>query len=314
MTKDGEDPLLSSEENCPEIVGPPTESEMNSAITGNVGRILAVMKAVNRFKDLIDKRNGSDIMGSILGQEGKFVSPPGTILKDYARASAGKVDAMLPDISSETAKQKLQSRGDSIGTMLAGKIDKLPQHVKTAVFTDSKADGTPNETLRSPDEPPAGHALRKTQSSPFPIHYDQAKGRAHDPLDDRLFLHIGANPQNEASQSDNTFILSESPPAAGFHIFEEAYNEEVHDIMRRRRHHTTVYLTRRVEDAARAKATNAKANAGLIGANLSDTTTSNFASLVGKAVGGAQANPTIAKAASAAKDWTKSATSKDTSS
>lgn len=44
MTKNGTDPLLSEEENTADIVEPPTEEEMNSAITMNMGRILAVVK------------------------------------------------------------------------------------------------------------------------------------------------------------------------------------------------------------------------------------------------------------------------------
>ena len=43
VTRGGTDLLLSEEENTAEIIGPPTEEEMNSAITMNVGRILAVV-------------------------------------------------------------------------------------------------------------------------------------------------------------------------------------------------------------------------------------------------------------------------------
>lgn len=43
MTKDGLDPLLPESENTAAIVQPPTEEEMNSAITRTVGNILAVV-------------------------------------------------------------------------------------------------------------------------------------------------------------------------------------------------------------------------------------------------------------------------------
>lgn len=43
MTRDGTDLLLSEEENTAELIGPPTEEEIHSAITMNVGRILAVV-------------------------------------------------------------------------------------------------------------------------------------------------------------------------------------------------------------------------------------------------------------------------------
>ncbi len=43
MTKNGMDPLLSKDDNTAEIVGPPTEEEMNSAITNNFVHVLAVV-------------------------------------------------------------------------------------------------------------------------------------------------------------------------------------------------------------------------------------------------------------------------------
>jgi len=43
VTKNGLDPLLSESENTAEIIEPPTEEEMNSAITKTVGHILAVV-------------------------------------------------------------------------------------------------------------------------------------------------------------------------------------------------------------------------------------------------------------------------------
>ena len=43
MTKKGKDPLLSAEENTANLVEPPTEEEMNQAITGNLGNILVLV-------------------------------------------------------------------------------------------------------------------------------------------------------------------------------------------------------------------------------------------------------------------------------
>lgn len=49
MTQDGRDPLLSEEENTADIVEPPTEEEMNSAITSNIGHVVAVVRRPLRF-------------------------------------------------------------------------------------------------------------------------------------------------------------------------------------------------------------------------------------------------------------------------
>lgn len=43
MTMNGADPLLSEEENTAHEVEPPTEEEMNAAITKNMGRLMTVV-------------------------------------------------------------------------------------------------------------------------------------------------------------------------------------------------------------------------------------------------------------------------------
>ncbi len=44
VTKRGKDPLLSAEENTANLIEPPTEEEMNMAITGNMGHLLVVVR------------------------------------------------------------------------------------------------------------------------------------------------------------------------------------------------------------------------------------------------------------------------------
>lgn len=47
VTRHGEDRLLSFAENCPEVVEPPTELEVNEAITKNMGCVLAVVRRLS---------------------------------------------------------------------------------------------------------------------------------------------------------------------------------------------------------------------------------------------------------------------------
>ncbi|OTA19001.1 hypothetical protein BTJ68_15256 [Hortaea werneckii EXF-2000] len=56
VTKNGTDPLLSAEENCSDIIAPPTQSEIDHAVTGNMGHLMVVMKAVKKFKKLLLRR------------------------------------------------------------------------------------------------------------------------------------------------------------------------------------------------------------------------------------------------------------------
>lgn len=44
MTKNGSDPLISTEENTANLVEPPTEEEVQSAITGNLRYLLTVVR------------------------------------------------------------------------------------------------------------------------------------------------------------------------------------------------------------------------------------------------------------------------------
>lgn len=43
VTKDGDDPLLSAEENTANLIEPPTEEETNNAITSNLGNVLVLV-------------------------------------------------------------------------------------------------------------------------------------------------------------------------------------------------------------------------------------------------------------------------------
>lgn len=53
VTLNGTNPLLSKEENTAQMIEPPTEEEMNMAITGNFGRLMTVVRA---RKDVVRNR------------------------------------------------------------------------------------------------------------------------------------------------------------------------------------------------------------------------------------------------------------------
>ncbi|KAJ9195412.1 hypothetical protein DTO207G8_7743 [Paecilomyces variotii] len=78
VTKNGTDPLPSEEENTAGVIEPPTEEEMNEAITKNINNLFVVVKAVQKFKRLLDPTKEGPPMQSILGSEfeSHFVQPP----------------------------------------------------------------------------------------------------------------------------------------------------------------------------------------------------------------------------------------------
>lgn len=46
MTRDGTDPLLSKEKNVADLVEPPTQIEMNHAITSNMRNLVVVVRSL----------------------------------------------------------------------------------------------------------------------------------------------------------------------------------------------------------------------------------------------------------------------------
>ncbi|KAI5790099.1 kinase-like domain-containing protein [Geopyxis carbonaria] len=56
VTQEGEDMLLSTEENTADVILPPTDEEMASAITGSIQNVMAVVRAVRKLKRLTLKR------------------------------------------------------------------------------------------------------------------------------------------------------------------------------------------------------------------------------------------------------------------
>ncbi|KAF7550028.1 hypothetical protein G7046_g8150 [Stylonectria norvegica] len=56
VTKQGTDPLLSSEENCANMVEPPNDLEVSRAFTRKMNHLLCVMKVIHRFKVILAKK------------------------------------------------------------------------------------------------------------------------------------------------------------------------------------------------------------------------------------------------------------------
>ncbi|KAI7259215.1 Pkinase-domain-containing protein [Hortaea werneckii] len=82
VTKNGTDPLLSAEENCADIIAPPTQSEIDHAVTGNMGHLMVVMKAVKKFKKLLLRRR-QGFTDSLFGNDSnRLVAPPQSIRRN----------------------------------------------------------------------------------------------------------------------------------------------------------------------------------------------------------------------------------------
>ena len=291
VTKRGHDPLLSTEENCAEIVSYPDEAELNAAITHNMGRVLAVMKAAKRFKSLIERKR-PHFIGSILGQASRMVKPPLSMVKSDSRMHVAGKRKAATERDLDVAKRALDDQGDPQSAELIAKLDMLPDKVKCAVV--SPTDDTP-------DLPESPRTLRKVQTEPPDLesHASHLKGHAHNPLEDEIYLNIGDG-VNDLSADKH--IVCESPAATNDNVFESAYEYEVDNIFKTQGKQATIYLTRRVEKKVKHKLNE------LAGEPLSpsgDPPSVTLASVVGKATGSDRAGglaSVIGKALSAARD------------
>ncbi|KAG2412695.1 hypothetical protein HFD88_010252 [Aspergillus terreus] len=300
VTRDGLDPLLPESENTSDIVEPPTEEEMNSAITTNISHVLAVMKAVKNFKRLIDPNKADPPMQSILGQEYEthFVQPPQEMEPDESFSTADfsmankshslnmynrrarERDNVLKgyhDVAREGFSQPRtdEQSPDRPCAMYPGRKDSGSIHsqkIREGSMDDVQKPATPHS-------PSPGIPLSRASSATTKRSMEGTRGHARDPLEEEYpFLYIGPSTYTgsasaEADASTSTMdviydepdtlasddspdmetvpIVSESPGAADFDIYETAYREEIERIRTRSlpRQGTLpkMYLTRRVD-------------------------------------------------------------------
>ncbi|KKZ63744.1 calcium/calmodulin-dependent protein kinase kinase [[Emmonsia] crescens] len=200
VTKGGADPLLSAEENTANLIGDPTEEEVNTAITSKIGNVLTVIRAVQKFKRLIEPENATP-MQSILGQdvEPHFVQPP---------LSMDASDVELP--SDNTTDQNALSSARSIHSK-SGSTDSGRRVVEKGIHTypTMQESGSASRLASTHGESCSGtcqHSAASTTKSPCPTPLQTSRtntpskqsfsegtrGHARDPLEeDHSFLFIG---------------------------------------------------------------------------------------------------------------------------
>jgi calcium/calmodulin-dependent protein kinase kinase 2 len=235
------------------------------------------MKAVRKFRRLLDKTRPY-VMDNMLGQDARIVQPPLSMNGDAPRHPALQHLSQSDDAATRrSAEQVLSSEGvqrrakpeamdlDARTLPDRSKMQTPPFQSKIVQPTPQRPNFSPR-TPRKPaeDSPSAGQDSNATgsyhdgtivQSPPGDVNSPRSptehlgKGQAHDPLADFRFLNVGSGDDYDAQPPGSPPAVCESPPAAELDIYEQAYHEEVERI-RSRSMHSTLFLTRRVEDAA----------------------------------------------------------------
>ncbi|EMC97172.1 hypothetical protein BAUCODRAFT_69308 [Baudoinia panamericana UAMH 10762] len=269
VTKDGTDPLLSAEENCADLIEPPTEAEMNQAITGNMAYLMTVMRAVKRFKQAVNRKHPDRVEG-IFGRQSRLVAPP-TAMDPRESRSTDAHDRRPMETILVTAGVHRDVDVDDEMNRLPHDLDRMhtkPATVDIDQLTSNNMSGETeglskqrhesNVHRHHPSTSPEAHR-HTTMTRAFTLpEDDHAKGHAHDPLTDTLFLGLNqpatsddATNTNPTPEINEPLIVSESPPAVELNIYEQAYQEEMQRIMERRGGEAgSMYLTRRVEHRA----------------------------------------------------------------
>lgn len=243
MTRNGTDLLLPADENCADLIEPPTDAEMNRAITGNMANLLVVMKAVRRFKDLLARKRPS-LMEGILGRDSRIVAPPRSL---HERREVSRPRSADPH-DRRPVEQALVTEGVHRDIHVDDNLQKMPYQMDhVAVVAPQPSD---QSSTNRPNTNPAEHR-HPDRSQTFPVE-DHAKGHAHNPLDDTLFLSIGPGVREDKQLlsdpgDDMHPVVSESPPAVELNIYEQAYQDEMKRIIDRHGKSATMFLNRRVE-------------------------------------------------------------------
>ncbi|KAH8673809.1 kinase-like domain-containing protein [Xylariales sp. PMI_506] len=210
VTGRGSDPLLSEEENCVNMVGPPNELEVNHALTRKMSNMLVVMIAINKFKLLLIKsRAATPTIAS--PRAPKNLDVPGA----PSEASAEKTSPAPTPPETET-----QPRHKSVAEEAAELVEARKAYLASSQF------GGPTRSL--------------------PESKDQAQDVAE--IETR-FLGIGLGGHDGFTHSDPPAeIVSDSPTGIDFDVYDKAFEAEMERIRSEKRggRRRTTYLTRLV--------------------------------------------------------------------
>jgi [calcium/calmodulin-dependent protein kinase] kinase len=202
-----------------------------------MGNLLVVMKAVQKFMSLLDKKRPAALSG-VLGKGIRTLHPlsiDGHSEPTLHKSKSSDLDdrrIVEAALAAEGVHRDMTSRIDD--SMIVDEPQEEHAHHKGHKLSE--------------DELPPPHAVLRSESS-------GEKGHAHDPLDEEpLFLGIGTGGGDESLDVPQEEIVAESPTAAEFSIYELAYQKEVERIRAAQGYTATVYLTRRVDGKKEYKA------------------------------------------------------------
>ncbi|QSZ35549.1 hypothetical protein DSL72_008419 [Monilinia vaccinii-corymbosi] len=254
VTINGIDPLLSKEENIANLVEPPSETEVNHAITVKMRGLLVVMKAVKKFKNKLEQRRRNAISETL----GKGVSVPHPLMGMDGQKESAIHRSMSADLENRRlVEAALAAEGIHHNGTCSSADDNRVMRSRIHSSSPIVADEEPTDKIHAQQEIAKSSSSDSITNRPeLQEQHSGDKGHAHDPLDEEpLYLGIGAGVGDDNSpDAPVQEVIAESPTAAEFSIYDTAYQQEVERIRAAQGHAATVYLTRRVDHKKEYKA------------------------------------------------------------
>jgi calcium/calmodulin-dependent protein kinase kinase 2 len=214
------------------------------------------MKAAKRFKDLLRRGHYS----ALLGKGVRVVQPPQTMsppsqfatIAHSSRNSSGSRQPLHPAIPEES-----HDGADGLGVhnLPKGSPERMDSAVSGVSSDTNPSDRAETESTTVPSSQhsnvdPSQHQAHPNATATIRhMSSGSGKGHAHDPLtDEPLHLNIGVGTDSEDAGEEHS-MLSDSPPATDFDVYEKAYQEELARIRTQQGHQATVYSTKRVDSS-----------------------------------------------------------------
>jgi [calcium/calmodulin-dependent protein kinase] kinase len=210
------------------------------------------MKAVQKFRSLLDQKRPAALSGA-LGKGIRTLHPSGRMDGEAEPALHKSRSTDLDDrrkvetaLATEGVHHDIQHPDAVLHRAMTRRMDSSVTMIDAPV--DFQEHATPHHQSHklSSDELPDHPEVHRQESGD--------KGHAHDPLDgEPLFLGIGTGGEDSVETTPED-IVAESPTAAGFSIYDTAYQQEVDRIRAAQGKTATVYLNRRVDAKKEYKA------------------------------------------------------------
>ncbi|KAI1131480.1 kinase-like domain-containing protein [Nemania abortiva] len=175
VTRNGDDPLLSEEENCSDMVETPSELELNHAFTRKMDHLICVLRAIQRFKGLISNSRATTP---------RSPHPPGSLAKEIGveqSTPSGTGEPIRQKSVAEEAAELVEQRRAYLRSGLPLRVDGSEQKNKEETLTPNASGkstlilgiGTGGDDEFSPTEPPDDIVSESPTGIDFDV-YDRA--------------------------------------------------------------------------------------------------------------------------------------------